>query len=138
MYNPHFPLLLLLSSSEESSAVCFSSLSPLFMSNASVAGRSPRKVSCADWKTIQFSLARPGACCGLGLCFVKRLCGGEGLATRAAVMVSQIHPTQADEASVRQPNCHFPTAVHDIFLERWNLMCPSSIYYNSGLLLSSL
>lgn len=41
-------------------AVCL-----LFMSNVSVAG-SPHKAASIDWKTIQFSLARLAARCGLG------------------------------------------------------------------------
>lgn len=44
-------------------AVCL-----LFISNVSVAG-SPHKATSIDWKTIQFSLARLVARCGLDLCF---------------------------------------------------------------------
>lgn len=64
------------------------------MSNVSVAG-SPHKAMSIDWKTIQFSLARLAARCGLDLCFVAWLCGVK--ATWPTVMVSKIHPTQADE-----------------------------------------
>lgn len=44
-------------------AVCL-----FFMSNVSVAG-SPHKATSIDWKTIQFSLARLAARCGVDLCF---------------------------------------------------------------------
>lgn len=85
-------------------AVCL-----LFMSNVPVAG-SPRKAASIDWKTIQFSLARLAARCGLDLCFVAWLCGVKAAATWPTVMVSKTHPTQADEGSVHWPNCSWCTS----------------------------
>ena len=52
---------------------------------------SPHKATSIDWKTIQFSLARPAARCGLDWCFVAWLCGVKAAATWPTVMVSKIH-----------------------------------------------
>lgn len=42
----------------------------------------------------------------------------KAVAAWPTVMVSKIHPRQADEALVQWPNCHFSTTGHDIFLKR--------------------
>lgn len=100
-----------------------------FMSNVSVAG-SPHKATSIDWKTIQFSLARLAARCGLDLCFVAWLCGAKAIATWLTGMVSKIHPAHADEASRHRPNCSWCTTPLQHMSSLWRL-----VYSNSVLLL---
>lgn len=104
----------LISSGEESSADCSSCL---FMSSVSVA-RNPHNAQSADWKTIQFSLARLAIALWSGSVLCSRPVWCECHHIMAHSYVPKIHPAEANEALMQWP----VVTVAAVCLEKWNLM----------------